>query len=47
MTKKEKEFQKRDQLGPLARKASLVEHQRKLEKFDRFNQDFVDAYKAE
>jgi len=34
-------------LGPLARKAALVDHKRNLESFNRFNENFVDAYTAE
>jgi len=36
-----------DKLGPLARKAALVEHKRALQDFNRFNKNFVDAYEAE
>ena len=32
---------------PIAKKVALVEHKRRLENFDRFNEDFVVAYMAE
>jgi hypothetical protein len=35
---------RRDELGPLARKAAVIENQRSLQNFDRFNQDFSEAY---
>ena len=47
LTSKEKETIKKDQLGPLARKAAQIEHKRNLENFNRFNQDYVEAYNAE
>lgn len=46
-TKIEKKQIRRDELGPLARKAEELEHRRNLESFNRFNQHFVDAYMAE
>ena len=47
MTNKERELAKKDRLGPLARKAALVEHKRTLQEFNRFDEGFVDAYMAE
>lgn len=38
---------RKDRLGPLARKAALLEHKRSLQNFNRFNQHFVESYKAE
>lgn len=38
---------RKDRLGPLARKAAMLEHQRALKDFNRFNHEFVEAYKAE
>ena len=43
----EKDKLRKDRLGPLARKAALLEHKRSLQDFNRFNEVFVDAYKAE
>ena len=43
----EKDKIRKDRLGPLARKAALLEHKRSLENFNRFNEVFVDTYKAE
>jgi len=47
MTAGEKKKGRHDRLGPLARKAAQVEHQRALENFNRFNENFVEAYEAE
>jgi len=47
MTNKERELARKDRLGPLARKAAMIEEKRNLEKFNRFNEDYVDAYMAE
>jgi len=34
-------------MDPIAKKIALDEHKRRLESFDRFNEDFVTAYIAE
>jgi len=41
-----KEEQKRLK-APVAKKAALIEHQRQLQNFDRFNDGFVSAYLTE
>ena len=38
---------RKDRLGPLARKAAEIEHQRVLKDFNRFSYDYVEAYKAD
>ena len=38
---------RKDRLGPLVRKAAQIEHKRALQDFNRFNYDYVEAYKAE
>lgn len=35
---------KRDSLGPLARKAAMIEHKRVLQNFNRNDETFVNAY---
>lgn len=47
LTDKERMQVKRDQLGPLARKAAMIEQKRVLQNFNRFNQTFVEAYNSE
>lgn len=38
---------RKDRLGPLVRKAAQIEHKRALQDFNRFNYEYVTAYKAE
>ena len=47
LTKGERELVQKDRLGPLARKAAEIEHQRTLQDFNRFDQAFVEAYAAQ
>ena len=47
LTNSQRKELKRDQLGPLARKAAIAEEKRNLENFNRFNQNFVEAYTAD
>jgi len=47
MNKQERLDSRKDRLGPLARKAALLEHKRTLDTFNRFNHEFVESYKAE
>ena len=44
--KKNKQLQISDR-DPIAKKVAMIEHQRQLQTFDRFNEDFVTAYMAE
>ena len=34
-------------MDPIAKKVALAEHERKLQTFDRFNEEFVTAYITE
>lgn len=38
---------KKYQLAPIAKRVELVEKERELQKFDRFDEEFVDSYNAE
>jgi hypothetical protein len=38
---------KKYELAPVAKRVEIVEKKRELEKFDRFNEDYVKSYNAE